>query len=206
MFGKKIYIMVAAIALGALIVTQMRSFGEVNSMLIRDTQSNVFQEIKILKAKNEDLSNEIEELESTLEQLADQNLALQAIEEEIEKYKKLSGEDSIFGAGVTLTIDADLTTPWVIDLVNEFWNSGVQAVSVNGIRITNQAIGFDTYPQGQIFLNGAILSSPYVFSVIGEPSTIIGILELPGGIFDRLEDSLPEIVIKTEEKEIIQMD
>jgi len=198
--------MVAAIALGALIVTQMRSFGEVNSMLIRDTQSNVFQEIKILKAKNEDLSNEIEELESTLEQLADQNLALQAIEEEIEKYKKLSGEDSIFGAGVTLTIDADLRTPWVIDLVNEFWNSGVQAVSVNGIRITNQAIGFDTYPQGQIFLNGAILSSPYVFSVIGEPSTIIGILELPGGIFDRLEDSLPEIVIKTEEKEIIQMD
>ena len=206
MTEKKIYIMIMATMLGIFIVAQGRWFMGEDGVFSRDTQSNVFQEITILKNKNEDLKNEIENLDSILQQLRDQNSALEIIEEEIEKYKKLNGEFPIFGPGVSLTIDAQLETPWVIDLINEFFNSGVQAVSINGIRITNNTAGFDTLPQGQILLNGSILPSPYIFDVIGEPSLIIDILELPGGILDRLEKAFPRIEIDTEIKEIIQMD
>jgi len=205
MTEKKIYIMIMATMLGIFIVAQGRWFMGENSVFSRDTQSNVFQEITILKNKNEDLKNEIENLDSILQQLRDQNSALEIIEEEVEKYKKLNGEFPIFGPGVSLTIDTQLETPWVIDLINEFFNSGVQAVSINGIRITNNTAGFDTLPQGQILLNGSILPSPYIFDVIGEPSLIIDILELPGGILDRLEKAFPRIEIDTEIKEIIQM-
>lgn len=202
---RKIYILVVAVFLGMLIVAQTRTFSGLNDAYRRDSQSNVFNEIKILKDKNSDLRNEIFDLESTIKQLDNQNLTLASIDDEIKKYKTLNGESPIFGHGVIVTINGQLTTPWIVDLINEFYNSGAQAVSANGIRITNKAIGFDTMPQGQILLNGSILSSPYVFGIIGEASTIINILELPQGIFDRVESVIKNLQIKTDIREIIQM-
>ncbi len=206
MEGKKIYIVIVAMILGILIVAQVRSFAGVNNLFIRDTRSNIFQEIMILKDKNEDLRKEIDALDTTLQQLKDQNSALDTIDEEIEKYKKITGDFSIFGPGIRLTIDAELTTPWVIDLVNESLSTGAQSVSINGVRLTNKSVGFDTLPQGQILLNGAILYPPFVFDVIGESSLIVDVLELPGGIMDRLEVAFPEMEVDVEIKEIIQMD
>lgn len=203
---KKVFIAISAAALGFLIVSQIRSFSGVDEFLARDSQSNVFMEIRILKEKNDDLKGEISGLESGLKSLNDQNLALEVIDKEIEKYTKLSGKSPIFGPGISVSIDSKITTPWMIDLINEFFNSGAQAVSVNGMRITNQTSGFDTLPQGQIFLNSSILSFPYVFNVIGEPSTIETVLTLPGGIFDRIMATFPGVVIETIQKEIIQMD
>ena len=58
----------------------------------------------------------------------------------------------------------------------------------------------------QILLNGAILSSPFVCDVIGESSLVVNVLELPGGIMDRMETAFPEIEVSTEIKEVIQME
>lgn len=204
--GRKVFIITVASLLGLLVMAQIRSFSVLNSYLARDSQSNVFHEIKILKEQNADLRREVDDLEENLEQLSDQNLALDAIEEEIEEYMKLSGAYGVFGAGVQITIDYEITTTWIVDLVNEFFASGAEAVSVNGIRIVNYSAGFDTLPQGQILLNGSILSPPYTFSIIGDSSTILSILELPGGIFDRLEARFSDVRIETVPKEIIQMD
>lgn len=205
MFGKKIYIMIVAIVFGILLITQLRSFLQINDVFLRETQSNIFQEIKILKDKNADLREEIDKLELNLNQINDQNAVLEVLEKEINEYKKLNGKYPIFGAGVSVNIESNLTTPWVIDLINEFYNAGAQAVSINDIRLTNKALGFDTLPQDQILLNGVILSSPYVFNVIGDSSVIMDALELPGGIFDRIEASFKGIVIKIDKKEVIQM-
>lgn len=205
MLGRKFSIMLTAILLGFFITTQSRSFDSLNELIMRDSQSNIFQEIMILKEKNEDLGDEIDELSSTLEQLADQNLALFAIQEEISKYQKLIGDYPLFGPGIEITMNGEITAPWIIDLMNELLSTGAQAVSVNGIRITNSTAGFDVLPQGQILLNGTILSEPYVFGAIGKSSTIIDVLELPGGIFDRFEASFPGMKIETEMKEFIQM-
>lgn len=203
---RKIYLSIVALVLGFLIVAQIRSFVNVNDILIRDSQSNVFEEIKILKVKNGDLRKEIDELDTTLEQLNDQNLALKAIDDEITRYKKLDGKYPVFGPGVKVMIDSKITTPWIVDLINAFFSSGAQAVSVNGIRITSDTVGIDTLPQGQILLNGSIISPPYIFNVIGSSSGIVDALETPGGIFDKLEATFPDIVITTEKNEIVQLD
>ena len=167
--------------------------------------SNVFQEIKTLKDGNEDLRHEVANLENLTSQLADQNLALKAIEEEIKKHEKLHGKSPIYGPGLRIEINADISSQWLVDFINELFNSTAQAVSINGIRITNQTAGFDVLPKGQIFLNGSILTAPYVFEAIGEGSSILEILELPGGIFDRIEASFQEVEIKTELKELVEM-
>jgi len=198
---KKVYILITALLLGSLILAQSRSFRGASDLLFRENQSNVFQEIKVLKAKNEDLKKEVSQLENNLEQLSDQNSALSVIEEEIEKYRKLDGNLPISGPGIEVEISGDITAPWMTDLINEFFVIGAQAVDINGIRITNSTTGFDVLPRGQILINGSILSQPYSFRAIGEKSTLNDILELPGGIVDRLRNAFSGIEI-----EITQLD
>ncbi len=203
---KKTYIFVISLIFGFLLIIQTRSYENVNELFTRDMASNVFQEIKILKDGNEDLRHEVEDLEALTTQLADQNLALKAIEEEIQKYNKLNGKSPIYGPGLRVEINTDINSQWLVDFINELFNSTAQAVSINGIRITNQTAGFDVLPKCQIFLNGSILTYPYIFEAIGEGSEVLNILEVPGGIFDRMEASFPGIIIKTELKELIEMD
>ena len=105
-----------------------------------------------------------------------------------------------------MTLDGKFSTPWMIDIVNELFNSGAQAVSVNGIRIVNKTSGFDTLPKGQILLNGSILSSPYTVNAIGESSTLATLIQSPGGIFDRLKKAFPTLKSTITTKDIIQMD
>lgn len=205
MKARHIYIVVVGVILGALLIIQSQSFEDVEDILLRDMQSNVFQEIKIIKEKNDDLRKEINELEKTYEQISNQGEALVAIEDEIEKYKKLSGKFEVVGPGLIITINEPIQTPWVVDLVNEFFNSGAEAVSVNNIRLANHTIGFDTIPNEQILLNGSVLSTPYEFKIIGESSVILEALEMPGGIFDRVVANYPDLEMKIEEMEIIQM-
>ena len=202
---QKIYIFISAIIFGFLLIIQIRSYESVNELFSRDMSSNVFQEIKTLKDGNEDLRREVANLEDLTIQLADQNLALKAIEEEIKKHEKLHGKSPIYGPGLRIEINADISSQWLVDFINELFNSTAQAVSINSIRITNQTAGFDVLPKGQIFLNGSILTAPYVFEAIGEGSSILEILELPGGIFDRIEASFQEVEIKTELKELVEM-
>lgn len=203
--SRKYYILGMAIILGFLISLQSKSFENVNKEFQRDVQSNIFQEINILKSKNESLQKEVEDLENGLSQFADQKVALQTIESQIEKYTKLSGKAPIFGPGTSVTISGQISTQWAVDLVNAFFNAGAEAVSLNGIRLVNDTLGFDTLPQGQILLNGSILSSPYVFNAIGESSSLTHILELPGGILNRISAAMPGLLIEVVAKDIIQM-
>ena len=102
MEGKKIYIVVVAVILGILIVAKVRSFAGINTLFVRDTQSNIFQEIMILKDKNEDLRGEVNALENTLLQLKNQNSALNTIDEEKGKVKVLI---TIFGRETPVELD-----------------------------------------------------------------------------------------------------
>ena len=200
-----IYLTLASFLLGMAIIFQSRAYWGVNEVYKRNIDSNVFQEIKLLKENNEDLESEVESLEKSLAQLSDKNSALEGIEIEIEKYNHISGGQAIFGPGVNIELNGDLTVPWMVDIVNELFGAGAQAVSVNGIRITNSTVGFDSLPKGGIILNGSIVNKPYEIQGIGEPSKIQDLILLPGGIIDRLKLAFPEIEVEVSSKEIMQM-
>jgi len=201
---RKVYILVVAILLGVFVVAQNKSFNKLD-VLSRDGKSNVFQEIQILKEKNISLKGEMNDLEANLKLLTTQGDALQAIDDEIKRYSKLSGKSPIFGPGFIIKFDGKITTPWLVDFINELWSTGAQAVDINGIRITNETVGFDSLPQGQVLLNGSILSSPFNIEVIGESSTILGNLQVGGGILQRMKASLPNVKVIYERKDIVQM-
>ncbi len=200
-----IYLFLVSVVFGAVIVTQSNSVKNLNELELRDNRSNIFQEIMILKQKNEDLREEISELEDTLNEFDNDISVLESVEDETKKYRKLSGEYPIFGSGVKMTLKGPVSTPLVVDLVNELFNVGAQAVSVNGIRITNRVIGFESTPLGQLYINGSLLSEPYELHAIGKASVLEEALETPGGLIDRLDES-ENFEVTVEAQEVIQMD
>ncbi len=202
---RKIYILVISIILGSFIIIESRSFDAVNDIILRDSKSDVFKEIKVLKEENQNLRDETEELENSLSSLSNQDSAVKAIQDEIEKYNKLSGDYIVYGPGISISINGKITSPWMVDLINELFHAGSQAVNINGIRITNESSGFDTLPKGQIYLNGTILSPPYVFNAIGEAITLQNALSASGGIFDRIRASFGGISISIDQKDVLEM-
>ncbi|MDP2642469.1 MAG: DUF881 domain-containing protein [Candidatus Peregrinibacteria bacterium] len=202
---RKIYILIIAILLGSFIVIEGRSFDIVNNIILRDSKSDVFKEIKVLREGNQNLRDEIKDLEATLSSLSDKDLAVKTIQNEIEKYNKLSGEYAVYGPGVSIAISGKITAPWMVDLINELFHAGAQAVSINGIRITNESSGFDTLPKGQIYIDGTILSPPYVFNAIGEAITLNNALGAIGGIFDRIRATFGGVSIVLEQKDVLEI-
>lgn len=199
-------IIITGILLGFLVVLQSRSFGGVQDRIARDSRANVFRELQILKTTNENLGDEITALEDQLTKASDQEFALKALQDEIKRNRVIAGYLDVSGPGVVLNVVNGLPALWFTDIANELWAAGAEALSVNNIRITNSTVGFDTLPNGQISLNGVILTAPYHFGAIGDKKTLSEALSQPGGIIQRIKDAVPGVEIQLELKDVITMD
>ncbi len=152
------------------------------------------------------MGDEITDLEDQLGKASNQEQALKAIQDEIKKDKIIAGHLDVTGPGIEITVKNNLSAIWFTDIVNEMWSAGAEAVSVNNIRLTNTTIGFDTLPNGQISLNGVILSAPYHFDAIGDRKTLSEAMSQPGGIIQRIKDNTPGVEIGLDQKDVITME
>jgi uncharacterized protein YlxW (UPF0749 family) len=132
-------------------------------------------------------------------------LALKAIEEDIVKYRTLDGQVDVSGPGIQIEISDDIESIWLVDLINELFANGAEALSINDVRLTNYTHGFDTLPQGQILLNGNIISKPITIKVIGPFDALKPILEQPKGILDKLYEHHSPLQITIAKKDPIEM-
>lgn len=200
-----IILLISGIVLGAMVMTQAKYFTNYVSSVGRDSNENVFRKIQILKTSNDGLKDEIEALDKQLEENSTQANALASINKEIEKNKLIAGESDIFGTGIEFGIVNEISGLWFTDIVNELFASGAEAVSVNGIRLTDATIGFDTLPNGKIMLNGVILDAPYSFSAIGESNTLRSALESPFGIIEKMKASIEDFEFELTNPDRIDM-
>lgn len=197
-------ILITAVLLGFLIMLQAKSFGDVSDVLNRNTRTDVFKEIQVLKTTNEKLSDEIDNLEVQLGKISNNQEALAGVRDQIEEYKLLAGKTEVSGPGVEIQIRGEIKALWLIDTLNELLSAGAESVSVNSIRLTNHTNGFDTIPNGQILLNSVILNEPYVIEAIGDKSVILTALNQPQGILERIMQ-LNNVEITAVEKDLITM-
>ena len=80
----------------------------------------------------------------------------------------------------------------VLKVVNELWASGAEAISVNNHRVS---IGTSFRCVGPtILVDGARIASPVVIRAIGDPDTLQGGLDIPGGILAQLREQDPAMV------------
>lgn len=202
------FTVLTGVILGYLIMSQAYSVDGINEIVERDRGTNVFREMRIVHEKNKELEGEINSLEATLDQYSHRASYLQAVDEEIKRYEVIAGLVPVKGPGVVMRVKSDKTIGemLLVDLINEVLNGGAEAISVQDIRLVEESTGFDTLPNGQVFLNGSPLSSPYELKIIGPKKEILDALQQPGGVIERIKKQFPEADISFDAKEVIEME
>jgi len=119
------------------------------------------------------------------------------LNESLQSAKVFAGLTEVEGPGIVITlndgkdrIDAPLVDMIVHDtdvlkVVNELWNAGAEAVSVNGNRVVT---GTNFRCVGSVILVDSVkIATPVVVQAIGAKGTLIGAMKLPGGIVSELQ-------------------
>lgn len=166
-------------------------------------QSELKSEILKISEKYTKLSEELDELEEELkverENSTQNNSDLAILEENIKDKSLALGLTEVTGIGIKITLN-DGKTPAsnflgnisdllvhdgdLIRVVNELFNAGAEAISINGQRIIiTTAIECDG---NVIKINGTKIGAPFEITAIGYPEQLAG-LTRPGGTIELLE-------------------
>jgi uncharacterized protein YlxW (UPF0749 family) len=113
--------------------------------------------------------------------------AARTADQQLQALEVLAGTVPVTGPGVTVRVtdpEDSMTYDSLIDVVQELRDAGAEAISVNNRRVgANSAFGED---EGFVSLDGAPMAAPYEVAAIGQPATLEGGLEIPGGALDSL--------------------
>jgi len=165
------------------------------------------------KGMSNTLYRKLEALEKDLEKIrgeASKNNQYDIwMEEEIKINNRLLGLTEVKGSGLKITLDdnreinanevlningylvheADLLT-----IVNELFNSGAEAISINGHRVVNTT---SIYCDGNIIrINGEKTGVPIVINAIGYPERLDYALTRPGGYLTYMEADGVKVLIE----------
>lgn len=165
-------------------------------------QSELKNEILKISERYDNLYEELDKLELELEKERENstsnNSNLEILEESIKEKNIALGLTEVTGTGIKIVLndgnaslnylgnvsdllvhDADL-----MRVVNELFNAGAEAVSINGQRIiTTSAIECDG---NVVKINGTKIGAPFEITAIGYPEQLAGISR-PGGTIEALE-------------------
>lgn len=192
----------------SLLLGIMISLGWINEKNRTERSAGLDPDVRI--RLNEGLidSNELQKLSQEVSKLqrdktklenavADSSKATKVLNEGLQQAKLLAGLTDVEGPGVTVTLrdgEANDALPMdriihdgdVLSVVNELWASGAEAIEVNGHRV----VGSTSFRcVGTVIQVDAVpIASPIAIRAIGDASTLMGGINLPGGILSQLRD------------------
>lgn len=210
--------MILVIAICVQINTIQASTENVGTNL-RDN-SGLRDELLSIQGKYESLYEELENkekiLEETRQSAANNNESDSKNEEEIKNNQTLLGLTDISGQGLIIRLDenSDVNTEEVLDIngylvheedllyiVNELFNCGADAVSINDERIVSTT---SILCDGNIIrINGKMIGVPITIKAIGYPERLDGALTRPGGYLDVMAND--GVVVTVERSENISI-
>ncbi|MCO7239596.1 MULTISPECIES: DUF881 domain-containing protein [unclassified Aeromicrobium] len=149
--------------------------------------------LKSVDVANERLAGQIDELTATRDRLrasrGDAAEAEDVARQRAEELAVLAGSVGATGPGVRLTVsdpDGLVDAGLVLDVLQELREAGAEAIVVNDTaRVVAQTYVLDD-EQG-LRIGGRQVSSPYVFDVIGDPTTLEESITFRGGVRDLLQ-------------------
>lgn len=163
------------------------------------TENNLRDELLTIKARYDTLEEELDYAETNLEKIrkavAEDDENAKSIEEQVTQMNKMLGLVELKGEGVIVTLEDNKTVSVenlaitdnisyylvhyidIIEVINELWNAGAEAISINGQRIvSNSAI---VCIGNVVSINGQKIGAPFVISAIGQAETLYGALTRP---------------------------
>ncbi|GFN22004.1 DUF881 domain-containing protein [Thermanaeromonas sp. C210] len=190
----QICLAVVLLVLGVLLSLQFRTQRLLASSLEFQKTEDLVAMWKKLSAKRLELQEEVGQLEEQLQALStgygQSDEAQAALTKELVRIKNHLGLTPVKGPGITVTFtgDAPLLAQDLVDVVNELWVSGAEAVAINEHRITASTFIGDKEEGRNLYLtvNGQKLLYPIVVKAIGDPQTLEKGLTFTGGLLDNL--------------------
>ncbi|NLJ58497.1 MAG: DUF881 domain-containing protein [Tissierellia bacterium] len=194
---QKIMIFTMSLILGIILMTQMRTagniFGNINAVEKSGQLNKELARLNIeknsLREELESLKEDNEEFEETYRKIDEE---LSRLKKELEKHQIISGFYDVEGEGVVITIDASPNSylslasshQYILSLISYLNNAGVEAISINGQRYTNYT---EIVPVlNHINVNGVAMVLPLEIKAIGNYRTIEASLNFVGGIVMQL--------------------
>lgn len=145
--------------------------------------------------------------------LAETGNATKEINDSLQETKMFAALTSLVGPGLTVTLNdskkpSDELIPGdnlvhyldVLKTVNELFNAGAEGVAVNGLRVGPRT---DFRCVGSTILVGAQkIAPPVVIQAVGDTKTLLGAMNMPGGVLTELRDIDPGMVTVEPAKEL----
>jgi uncharacterized protein YlxW (UPF0749 family) len=169
-----IVVSLIGLALGFLVVIQLRSQAAVARTLAAQDDTSVALLINDLNKANNQLiqqSTALSQQEAQLRQaLTAGGADSQAIEKELTTLRAVNGEIPVHGPGLQIGIQGSIVDFELQDALNSLRNAGAEAFSLNGYRIVSST---PVASRGQnLLIGGRTVSAPLVLLVIGDPEQL----------------------------------
>jgi uncharacterized protein YlxW (UPF0749 family) len=169
-----IVVSLIAIALGFLVVVQLRSQAAVARTLAAQDDTSVALLINDLNRANNQLIQQGVALEQQEAQLREALTAggadAQAIQKELMTLREVNGAASVHGPGLQIRIQGTIMDFELQDALNNLRNAGAEAIALNGQRIISST---PVQSRGdRLLINGHLVSSPLTLLVIGDPEQL----------------------------------
>lgn len=185
---------VAMLVLGILISAQLQTQSRLELDLSSQSSSDLTIMINNLSEKRRSLSTEISTAESTLysyrNDYSDNTKLLESVTVETNRLSTLVGTSDVYGSGVTVEMTQDMYPLYtdILDIVNELWAAGAEAVAINDTRLNDRSyLYYNDDEKGTVItLDGKPLAFPIIISAIGNSDTLESSLNMPGGIINNL--------------------
>lgn len=181
------------LVLGFALVTQMKlkredplqSLGEDELVTLLDQLTTSENQ---LRSERIDLNAQIQKLQSSQSQA---EAAREAAEKDLKQAQILSGTTAVSGPGLTMTViegETPVRAQTFVTVIGELRNAGAEAIDVNGTRIIATSYVTRDNEDG-LLISGDRVTSPYVWTIIGDADTIQTALEIARGAASQLRGS-----------------
>jgi uncharacterized protein YlxW (UPF0749 family) len=195
--SSQLTIAAVALALGLLVVVQLRSQASVAGGLAALSAQDLTALVANQNARNDQLRVEVASLERELGTL-NQNAArgevsVDELRSELGRIRAYAGLDPVGGSGVTISISGPIDGFGIEELVNELRNAGAEAIGVGGIRVVTGVVV--SGPPGEVAVDGTSLGDAFELAAIGAPDKLTGSLTRSGGIIAQLAATEPDVLV-----------
>ncbi len=168
--------------------------------------------LKVTEQERDSLKEEIAELRDRIAEILAGESQVKVLQDELQKARVLAGLTELKGPGVVLEMN-DSQKPLaagqdpnlliihdddILQVINEMFGAGAEAVAVNGQRIVS--ITEIRCAGNVIMVNGTRVAPPFKIAAIGDPETLCGGLKFPGGVVDGLSLWGIEVKVKPQEE------
>ena len=169
-----IVVSLVAIALGFLLVVQLRSQAAVARTLANQDDTSVALLINDLNRANNQLIQQGAALSQQAAELR-QGLSAggadaQAIQKELTRLREVNGQVPVHGPGLEIKIQGAIMDFELQDALNNLRNAGAEAMALNGYRIVSST---PVQSRGNtLLIDGHAVSAPLSLLVIGDPEQL----------------------------------